>query len=253
MDSGHISNLVHRVKQSSISTSWKEIDVCFPLGHGNVVYVQGPPSSGKTELLLQILVTCILPKKWGEVDVGGNESSVLYFDNDFKFNLQRVLQLIKSRLKRVRVTEGQPPLQDIGRLVNETTSRLLVCQCYDLLQFCATMRSYLCRATFDNVRYVFVDSFDCFYWQEAAITSKKPAVISSNLALALLTKLNVEKNVSVFVVISEHYSRGVPPNLTIHLKDSVISLSETSVDFDVDNELGFCPKVSHKNDPTYGL
>jgi len=40
-----------------------------------------------------------MPKKWGDINCGGNECGVLLFDNDLKFSIKRLLGLVHFRLK----------------------------------------------------------------------------------------------------------------------------------------------------------
>ncbi|CAM6102462.1 unnamed protein product [Calypogeia fissa] len=67
--------------------------------HGrNVLEIAGPPGSGKTELLLQSVVSCILPKEWEGISLGGSEKPVLYLDLDCRFDIRRLVHLLESRI-----------------------------------------------------------------------------------------------------------------------------------------------------------
>jgi len=245
MDHEH-TELLRRIQNTSISTSFPELDRCLPLSPASTVYIQGPSSVGKSELLLQIVVTCVIPGKWGDVELGGNGANVLYFDNDYKFNLLRFMQILQQRLKRKEQEHkdkgNTTALSNIPQLVKETLSKVLVTQCYDQLQLATTLRAYLTRATFNHVKFVIVDSLDCYYWQEAACQARRSALVSNTLILQLLYKIQTEKNVNVIATISEMYSKGASPSMTVLLDGTIMTFNGEKVEYEIESVTGFSPK-----------
>ncbi|KAL9251416.1 DNA repair protein XRCC2-like protein [Drosera capensis] len=71
-----------------------------PLRAGNVVEIVGPSPSAKSQILLEVAVNCILPKEWKGVSCGGLEQSLVFIDLDCRFDVLRLLHLLKSRISR---------------------------------------------------------------------------------------------------------------------------------------------------------
>ncbi|XP_072974069.1 DNA repair protein XRCC2 homolog isoform X5 [Typha angustifolia] len=69
-----------------------------PLRVGNVVEISGPSNSAKTQVLLQAVVHCILPKEWKGIHFGGLEKMVMYFDLDCRFDVLRLSQILRHRI-----------------------------------------------------------------------------------------------------------------------------------------------------------
>ncbi|KAI3737372.1 hypothetical protein L2E82_27371 [Cichorium intybus] len=67
-----------------------------PLGINNVVEIIGPSPSAKTEILLRVAVTSILPKNWNGIQYGGLEHSVLFLDLDRRLDIFRLPQYTHS-------------------------------------------------------------------------------------------------------------------------------------------------------------
>ncbi|RLN04356.1 hypothetical protein C2845_PM13G14620 [Panicum miliaceum] len=69
-----------------------------PLRPGNVVEIAGPSNSGKSHLLLMAAVQCILPKEWEGIYIGGLGKSVMYLDLDCRFDVLRLVQILRKRI-----------------------------------------------------------------------------------------------------------------------------------------------------------
>jgi len=66
---------------------------------GDVVEIYGSSGTGKTEMLLSILAQCILPPMWEGIEIGGNGVGVIFFDNDQKFSIFRLMQIIENKIR----------------------------------------------------------------------------------------------------------------------------------------------------------
>ena len=75
------------------------VDAHGALRAGQLVEVCGVGGSGKTEILMQAAVNCVMPRRRGGVDFGGCESSVLLVDLDGKFDTLRLLKILTARIK----------------------------------------------------------------------------------------------------------------------------------------------------------
>lgn len=190
-------DLVRRIKTTSLRSSSK-LDEHLPINAGSCTYIkvrlavtqnectQGKASSGKTELCLQYVLSCVLPETWGPIPLDGSASFALWFDLDVKLSMQRVLELISQRVQE-RVNEfisTNPsldtqqlggllfylflfsPTSDFSMLMEETLSRFWICKCPSQLQFEATLHAIAHSNAYDNAKLIVIDSLDCFYWQD---------------------------------------------------------------------------------------
>ena len=66
---------------------------------GDVVEIYGSSGTGKTEMLLSTLAQCILPPMWEGIEIGGNGVGVIFFDNDQKFSIFRLMQIIENKIR----------------------------------------------------------------------------------------------------------------------------------------------------------
>ncbi|XAR51067.1 hypothetical protein NMG60_11005595 [Bertholletia excelsa] len=77
-----------------------------PLRVGNVVEIVGPSSSAKTQILIQVAISCILPKEWNGVKYGGLEHLAMFFDLDCRFDILRFSQSLKHRIMEANVNSN---------------------------------------------------------------------------------------------------------------------------------------------------
>jgi RecA/RadA recombinase len=71
---------------------------------GDVVEFYGKTGSGKTELLLHIVASAILPPSWTptaavRLELGGEGAGVVFFDNDLKFDIRRLERVLRVRIR----------------------------------------------------------------------------------------------------------------------------------------------------------
>eukprot|EP00850_Spirogloea_muscicola_P004971 SM000022S07185 [mRNA] locus=s22:446584:447157:+ [translate_table: standard] len=93
---------LERCHMAPLRTSVPFLDrVRLRRGH-SVVEISGASGSAKTEVLVQAAATCLLPKQVNGVHYGGNEGAVLYFDLDFKFDILRLVNILKARIREAR-------------------------------------------------------------------------------------------------------------------------------------------------------
>jgi hypothetical protein len=80
-----------------------------------VIEITGPTASGtlinpiiahhqaKSELLLNVIVSFILPKTAFDTDLNGEETSIVYYDNDYHFDMFRLVQLLEQRISQKKI------------------------------------------------------------------------------------------------------------------------------------------------------
>lgn len=84
---------------------------------GHVVEICGRSGAGKSPVLAQVAMTCILPKQWNGVFYGGWEGVVWMLDLDCRFDIRRFACALQERINRARgVQKGRPPLDFLKNL-----------------------------------------------------------------------------------------------------------------------------------------
>lgn len=164
--------LFRRGREKPISTGLRMFDNDLPGGlkYGEIVELFGQANVGKTELLYQIIATCILPWRWRDIDIGGNNSGAVYFDNDYHFCMTRLVAVLESKIRSAYSTHPasqSAPLAvgDIQDIVLASLRRLYLFKCRDNLQFLASLQSLqvlLDKET--NIKLLVIDSISAFHW-----------------------------------------------------------------------------------------
>jgi len=103
----------------------------FPSGH--VVEISGPPSSGKTELLMATMIKFLLP-----LQLGGQQHRILFIDLDHRLDLRRLQSLILSHCLSPVFSLSEAEAKERTK---ETMSRLHLFFCSHLSDLVLTVRS----------------------------------------------------------------------------------------------------------------
>ena len=104
---------------------------------GNVVELVGASGTGKSEILMQIMANCVLPKKWDDVEIGGNEGGVVLFDNDFHFDLFRFSTILEHRVNASLRSAGHAAdLDSLESFIRSCLHRLHIIRSRYLPFFC---------------------------------------------------------------------------------------------------------------------
>ncbi len=89
----------------------------------DVVEIYGRSGVGKTELLLQVMANSIMPNVWRKVELGGEGAGVIYFDNDLKFNILRLVEILKAKLQLALAQRAGGLESPQGRAADEEVPR----------------------------------------------------------------------------------------------------------------------------------
>ncbi|XP_071906515.1 DNA repair protein XRCC2 homolog isoform X3 [Coffea arabica] len=149
----------------------------LPLRPGNVVEVAGPPSSGKTHILMQAAISCILPKQWKGVQFGGMERLAVFVDLDCRFDVLRFSRLLKHKLIQANSNDMKSQTQYDKELFAECMRRFLYIRCYNSLEFLATLKTMNKQLQKQKdiqgvgVHLLVLDSIGAFYWMDRALPS----------------------------------------------------------------------------------
>ena len=77
-----------------------------------LIEISGPVSSGKTELLLQLIINVILPKEMYGISFNGFEGGAVYIDTSYKFSILRMVMLIEKFLIKHKGNDLESKISD---------------------------------------------------------------------------------------------------------------------------------------------
>ncbi|PCH33824.1 hypothetical protein WOLCODRAFT_141822 [Wolfiporia cocos MD-104 SS10] len=151
------------------------------MNRGDVIEIQGPPASGKSQLLHHLLIGCITPTHYGSTAIYGWDKAAVLFDTDGTFDAERFNRLLVSRLSRMIGIQNQsdvpgafvqPASFPIEKLASRCLARLHVFRPDSSYQLAATLM-HLPRyhATHSSLRsaeigLVAIDSMSAFHWTD---------------------------------------------------------------------------------------
>ena len=177
--------LFQRCRVEPLSSSVLPIDTYIPQGlrPQTVVEIVGGPASGKTAILTHIIINTILPQKLNGVKLGGHESGVVYFDNDYHLDLILLARQLHYRIRQTLQLQHQMvDVEDsvVESCVCSSLQRLTVYRCRDTVQLLATLLQlphFL--SSNQHIRVLVMDSINAFFWiekyeeQRARVTNKR--------------------------------------------------------------------------------
>ncbi|KAJ4963162.1 hypothetical protein NE237_023101 [Protea cynaroides] len=151
-----------------------------PLRVGNVVEIVGSSPSGKTQILVQAAISCVLPREWNGVYYGGLERLVIFFDLDCRFDILRLSESLKLHImeaNRSSSLNNGGPSEDIQfdeELFVSCMKRFLYVRCYSSFEFLAALKTMHCQIQKESeahgvgVHFLMIDSISAFYWVDRA-------------------------------------------------------------------------------------
>ena len=83
----------------------------FGLQPSDVIEFCGAEGSGKTEMLVNIVARCVLPKSWNGSQLPGRGVEVVYICTDYKFDLLRLVTVLEGKV-HVRAGKAVIPSHD---------------------------------------------------------------------------------------------------------------------------------------------
>ncbi|GMH42861.1 hypothetical protein BSKO_10780 [Bryopsis sp. KO-2023] len=157
---------------------------------GRVLEVAGASGSGKTELLLQLCVNCILPKSYMDVLYGGSEGVAIFIDLDGRFPAGRLKRVLAAHLiDAAEIRTGRrwiPP-----GLAQACLQRFHLIQCSSSFEFLAVLR-LLDRIleplhAFGTPKLLAIDNISAFYWMDRAnhTVSRTPSASGAVIPLSI--------------------------------------------------------------------
>jgi len=175
-------------------------EVLFPDGlePGHVVELNGEESTGKSQYLLQLLATAILPASFSGVKIGGLNAEVLFIDTKYNFNILRLVALLEQRLSVAldnssdactlkkstsAATESEDPIEFA---VKQCLARFFFVRCSTSSQLAVTLSSLeSVLAAKPTIRLLMLDDVSAFYHMDVFTNTEQ----RFNLCIGLLSKL----------------------------------------------------------------
>jgi len=151
------------------------------IDRGDVLEIQGPAASGKSQLLYHLVITCIMPSRYQSVNIGGWDKAAVLFDNDGTFHIESFHSILLSRLTslipdRYRVRTPNSVLQLVSDpaedLAAECLTKLHIFKPTSSIQLAATLlhlpqyHSSHPALQSREIGLVAIDSISAFHWND---------------------------------------------------------------------------------------
>jgi len=171
--------------------------VLFPGGlePGHIVELNGEEGTGKSQYLLHLLATAILPATVSGVDVGGLNAEVLFVDTRYTFSILRLVALLEHRLSAAlnksddtctpekSNAEAEDPVESA---VRQCLARFFFVRCSSSSQLAVTLCSLeSVLAAKPNIRLLLLDDVSAFYHRDVFTNTESHFC----LCISLLKKL----------------------------------------------------------------
>lgn len=135
-------------------------DKLFPEGgpySNQLIELTGESGAGKTILLTDFLVRCLLP-----VEYNGKNSGAVIIDTDHHFDVFRLVSIIEYYLKKSDVKSN-----NYQTIIEHCLNNLIVLSCYSSEQLQATflnLETVILQNA--NISFLAIDSVSAYYWSE---------------------------------------------------------------------------------------
>ncbi len=162
---------------------------------GDVIEFCGTEGTGKSEILLNIVARCVLPKLYQGCKLG-KETEIVFISTDHKFDLQRLTNLLESHVSQIEhfASTQDKNSQEYKDLVLSCLARVHVVYCSSSSELTVTLQylktflhahSRVCALVLDNVA--------TYYWMD-----KDKFEIVQNHWISSLKELIQEYHLVVF-------------------------------------------------------
>ncbi|KIJ45288.1 hypothetical protein M422DRAFT_90301, partial [Sphaerobolus stellatus SS14] len=148
---------------------------------GDVIEIQGPAASGKTQFLYHLAACCVLPREVinasehihaeSTVHIGGWDKSVVVLDCDGRWNIKRFHNILLTRLN-MAFSRIHPPSHrpDISSLALNSLKRLHIFHPTSSFQLVTTLlylpKYHSEQMPDEEINLLFIDSISSFYWTD---------------------------------------------------------------------------------------
>jgi len=166
---------------------------------GQVVELNGEEGTGKSQYLLHLLASAVLPATAFGVDIGGLEAEVLFIDTKYTFNMLRLVAVLEQRLSAAlnkstdactpeKSTCGNTEAEEdpVESAVRQCLTRFFFVRCISSSQLAVTLCSLeSVFAAKSSIRLVMLDDISAFFHMDVFTNTES----HFNLCISLLKKL----------------------------------------------------------------
>lgn len=153
-----------------LSTIQRPATSLSSLNRGDVLEIQGPPSSGKTHLLYHLLVTCILPSSHLSTNIGGWGKAAIICDTDATFDILRINQLLLSRLNHLLSFDSYANPDSAQEITKMSLEKLHIFRPMSSIQLAVTITHlpayHAAHIPDTEIGLLAIDSISAFYWPD---------------------------------------------------------------------------------------
>lgn len=185
----------------------------------NVVEFYGVEGCGKTEMLIHLIASSILPKTWKDLALHGCEVSVIFIDTDYHFNLVRLIKVLEQRiLKAIRIIQQShgetnskalssypEKYNDLNQFVKSCLDRLYIIRCNSSLELLASTASLeQLLAAKPGVSIIMIDSIGAFYWVDKSTFGESSNDQDRNQNRVVLLLSKYVKDFQLILIATKH-------------------------------------------------
>lgn len=134
---------------------------------GDIVEFCGAEEMEKSEILLKITATCVLPKSWYGVTLPGRNVDVLFISNDCKLDLMRLAAIMED----IVLSHGSLCISQVkcNELIASSLEHLHVVTCGSMEELVITLHSLKTfLSNHPEVCALLIDNVVAFWWTEVA-------------------------------------------------------------------------------------
>lgn len=153
---------------------------------------------------MHLIVRCILPEYWNNVQLSGHNGGVILIDIDMKFTILRLVHLLEKYITQ-KISESSENLSvDSGVLegfIKKCLQNLHVLQCQDSEKLVISLHNLENVLSNDpNITAIMIDSISSFYWVDRMNGGDSIPQQEANMKMAaeVLTKIIKTYNLVVF-------------------------------------------------------
>lgn len=158
------STNIHALDSYLFSVGRHHASTISALNARDVIEIQGPPGSGKTHLLYQLVIASILPIEYFGTKMYGWGKAALVFDTDGTFDIQRLHNLLLSRSRRLLSVESA---ERLTRIVLRQVHIFRPTSSVQLAMSLTNIPAYHSAQLPDNeIGLLAIDSISSFYWPD---------------------------------------------------------------------------------------
>lgn len=175
---------------------------------GDMYEFFGEDGSGKTEILLNLIVTCTLPDAWKCIPMKGAKAKVILISTDYKFSILRLVFIMEQKVRKILMDsnpngdssdpgETTPSSSTCQKknLINsdslETEVETLVQECLQRLQvvYCNSSQQLFITLCYLESQFVtdpdysllIIDPISTFYWIDKFISNENASQQGANI------------------------------------------------------------------------